>query len=29
MRDPLFRRDVAEIEAAFATADAEMAREIR
>jgi hypothetical protein len=27
-RDPLFRRDVAEIEAAFATADAETAREI-
>ena len=27
-RDPLFRRDIAEVEAAFAAADAETAREI-
>ena len=27
-RDPLFRRDVAEVEAAFSAADAETAREI-
>ena len=28
MRDPLSRRDVAEVEAAFATADADTVREI-